>query len=94
VKPDSDELLIICLPVSRGNPGGFDDNVYGPCADCGVEIQWRPHAPAGRHVCMNCAARTIEKEGITGSITMTPEIVEEIRRHIALEKATKKGGVG
>lgn len=76
----AEEVIVICLPTSLGNPGGFDDNLYGPCATCAVEIQWRPHSPAGRHLCVPCARA--EFYGETGPVIarVTPETVEDVRR--------------
>lgn len=76
--------LVICAPTKWGNPGGFDDNLYGACAICGEPIQYRPHAPAATEkVCAPCALATTTAGDV---FVMTPEVREDLRRH-AIAKA-------
>lgn len=80
------EELVICTPTAWGNPGGFDDNVYGQCArECGRAIQWRPHAPAdAEKVCIYCALADMRKAGGGGlEVTVTREVAEDLRRFMA-----------
>lgn len=32
------------------------DNVLGKCTSCGHPVQWRPHAPPSRRVCVECVS--------------------------------------
>jgi hypothetical protein len=85
VEPDAEEeLLIICLRSDMGNPGGFDDNVYGPCAKCGAEIQHRPHVPEpSTKVCLGCFAAHVKKGDRVG---VTAETADELKRWSATQK--------
>ena len=76
--------LVICTPTSWGNPGGFDDNVYGPCArECGRKIQWRPHAPAAAEkVCVYCALAVMRKSGGPQELVVTDAVREDLRRYM------------
>jgi hypothetical protein len=49
------KTVLVCLRVESGNPGGFEDNVYGECERCHARIQWRPNAIAcDERICMEC----------------------------------------
>lgn len=69
------EAIVVCLPTSRGNPDGFDDNRFGECACCGDRIQWRPHMPAGLKICTGCLVRRVE---MSDEICITPETRTEM----------------
>jgi hypothetical protein len=74
-RPDlDDDSIIVCLPTAKGNPGGFDDNVYGSCDSCQVPIQWRPHNPPGRHLCLDC----VVKMPNPGKIVVTMRTILEV----------------
>lgn len=80
-----DTTTVVCLRQEAGNPGGFDDNRYAPCARCGVEVQYRPHAPEpSEKLCVACAAEMMKAEPRDGQrhveLRVTPESVVEIRR--------------
>lgn len=74
------EDWLICLPLTRGNPGGFDDNLYGRCSKCEEPVQYRPGGE-GELVCLPC----FEKEVRAGNadpveVKVTPKTTEEVRR--------------
>jgi hypothetical protein len=52
--------VVVCIAVTR--PLTFPDNQTGPCVDCGVLLQWRPHAPKRPpRICLPCVtARAAE----------------------------------
>jgi hypothetical protein len=74
--------LVICTPTSWGNPGGFDDNVYGQCArGCDRAIQWRPHAPAAAaKVCVYCALPEL-RSGVGYELVVSEQVLEDLRRY-------------
>jgi hypothetical protein len=53
--------FVICRPLDLDTPLLHEDNVRARCADCGRQIQHRPHAPIKRAptVCVVCADRRI-----------------------------------
>lgn len=71
------QVKVVCLPVSRGNPGGFDDNKYGPCSVCGVAVQWRPHVPEpSDKVCGQCFLSATD----VAEIRITQETLDELKK--------------
>lgn len=78
--PD-DVIMIVCLPRAAGNPGGFDDNCYGPCCRCRTEVQWRPHAPEpSEKICMPCF---VKEASPTDTMLVTEETREEVARELS-----------
>lgn len=53
-----EEAITICARITT--PLYLPDNRLGRCSECGWRIQFRPHAPRGRKVCMECAGPLIE----------------------------------
>lgn len=51
--------FVVCgLAVGRDQlPPEFQDNLEGPCADCGALLMWRPESPPAPHLCHECAYR-------------------------------------
>ena len=95
MKPDEpEEVIIACLPLSFGNQGGFDDDVYGKCGECGTPIRWRPHSPVGRRLCAPCVVNSLEPGD---RIAVTRRTAEDVVAWAASQKAAaelKNGGVG
>jgi hypothetical protein len=51
--------MVVCVEATQ--PLIFADNMTGPCADCGMVLQWRPHSPKRPpKVCMECAMERVE----------------------------------
>jgi hypothetical protein len=72
--------ILVCLPRSAGNPGGFDDNRYAPCASCGEKVQYRPHAPEpSEKVCVSCVAALLPRDRPV-EVCPTAETLEDLRR--------------
>lgn len=45
--------IVVCSPAVF--PALFEDDIFGTCAICGVDVRFRPHAPAPRSlVCLMC----------------------------------------
>jgi hypothetical protein len=77
-----DEVFVICSPNSWGNPGGFDDDVYGTCAKCGVPIHWRPHNPEpSTKVCIECGLKNA-KDDPDAKVAVTRKTAEEVVDHL------------
>lgn len=73
-------VVVVCLPTSEGNPGGFDDNLYAACSRCGTEVQYRPHTPEpSTKACLSCAWATIARDGSI-ELGATAETLEDVRR--------------
>lgn len=71
--------LVICAPTRWGNPGGFDDNVYGFCARC-KRADPLPPARTGRDG-EGLRAVLLRVVGTLGDVAvMTPEVREDLRR--------------
>jgi hypothetical protein len=54
--------FVVCARVDLDHPIYFRDNRFCPCVDCGCDLQYRPAAPPGEHICVCCAARRIREE--------------------------------
>jgi len=80
---DDEQPRVICLPNAAGNPGGFDDDIYGNCVECNVEIHWRPHAPAGEKICLPCYLKLAKPDD---EIKITPMVVNEFIAWLATQK--------
>jgi hypothetical protein len=52
--------LVVCSAATM--PLDYPDNLTGACADCGMWLQWRPHAPKlPPKLCMGCTMARAEK---------------------------------
>jgi len=76
----SEENILVCM---RTPPRLMEDNRIGFCSECGSRIQYRPHAPAWRKVCMECALPHMMVDG--AEIATTPQMLED-----AIEYRRKK----
>lgn len=61
-KPGDHADFIIACRLDLEHPLYFADNEFGECADCGCDLQWRPHAPEGIRLCLSCTARRVAGE--------------------------------
>ena len=53
--------FVVCQPAAPWLL--HDDNLTGPCVDCGVQLQWRPHAPKKPpRLCRKCMALRVETQ--------------------------------
>lgn len=65
--PDAKVDVVVCARVDLDHPIYFADNIITECADCGCDVQHRPHAPAtGDRLCVCCAARRLREERSDG----------------------------
>lgn len=55
---EPDEVVVVCARITT--PLYIPDNKIGKCSECGWKVQFRPHAPKGRRMCVVCAAALIE----------------------------------
>jgi len=53
---------VICTRYDLNHPLCFPDNKFTNCADCGCDLQYRPHVPPGVKLCLCCAAERIRSE--------------------------------
>lgn len=52
---------VVCILASESTP--FTDNLKGPCAKCGIELQFRPHVPKKPPKwCLACTLKEIEAD--------------------------------
>ena len=73
-KPD--ETIVICARITT--PLYIEDNVIGECSECGWKVQFRPHAPKGRKMCMLCAADQVEPGS---TMEILPRMLEDLKAH-------------
>jgi hypothetical protein len=54
---------LVCIPL--GVPSLFTDNLKGVCCKCGVDVQYRWHAPRKpKRICIDCIVKLeIKEEG-------------------------------
>lgn len=87
-EPEAD--IIICSLLTDRNWAGFDDNVHGACAGCGVGIRWRPHVPPNiRKLCMVCAFTDMGVQAAKGEkveLAMSRKAWVEVLRYIKTRK--------
>ena len=69
------------------------DNGRGPCADCGRKVVWRPHAPAGVRVCVECYLTN--RASVDDALILTSEAAKdviEIQGTLAAHANRRKAG--
>jgi hypothetical protein len=47
---EPDEVVVVCARITT--PLYIPDNKIGKCSECGWKVQFRPHAPKGRRMCV------------------------------------------
>ena len=72
-----EEMVIICARITT--PLMFPDNRIGKCRECGWRVQFRPQAPRGRKLCMECAIPAIEDGA---EVMVTPQTIEEFKNYM------------
>jgi hypothetical protein len=55
-----EQIIVVCARITT--PLLMADNDIGECSECGWKVQFRPHAPKSRKVCMECASDQIEPD--------------------------------
>lgn len=74
--------FVVCVRSDQATP--FTDNLHSPCSECGVSVQYRPHAPKKpKRICMECAVGLLEDEDLEDSIITTEtqqEAIKEIKK--------------
>lgn len=70
---DDDELVVVCARITA--PLMLPDNATGKCSHCGHRVQFRPHAPAGRKLCEECAFAVLDDDT---EIVTTPRMIEDV----------------
>jgi hypothetical protein len=73
---DDDEVIVLCARITT--PLYIPDNRIGRCSECGWKVQFRPHAPRGRRMCMVCAATLVE-DGATMEIP--PRMLQDLQTY-------------
>lgn len=58
----------------------FSDNLTAHCTGCGRMIQFRPHAPKGDKVCIECSIPLMAIDGAL--LTTTPRMLEDFKRYL------------
>jgi hypothetical protein len=76
---DDDPLILVCMPILRGHLF-MPDNASGCCAECGIAVQYRPHAPTP-HVlrCVDCAIKEM-KAG--DEMLTTPKMLQDWHAYV------------
>ena len=70
------EALVICARLTT--PLYIADNRIGTCCECRCKVQFRPHAPRGRKMCMDCAADLIEDDA---KVELLPRMLEDLKTY-------------
>ena len=73
-KPD--EVIVVCARITT--PLYIPDNETGRCSECGCGVQFRPHAPKGPRMCMECAIDLIDDGA---KVVMTPRMREDLETY-------------
>jgi hypothetical protein len=71
-----EEVVVVCARITT--PLYIPDNRIGKCSECGWKVQFRPHAPKGRKMCMLCAADLVEP-GTT--MKVPPRMLDDLRTY-------------
>ena len=71
-----DEAVVICARITT--PLYIPDNRVGKCSECGSKVQFRPHAPRGRKICMECAIDLIEDDT---KVELLPRMLEDLKTY-------------
>jgi hypothetical protein len=66
--------IVVCARITT--PLFLVDNEIGKCSECGWKVQFRPHAPKVRKMCMECAAEQI---GPDAKIQVPQRMLEDLR---------------
>lgn len=78
----------VCLRVAD-DPHEFPDNMTGFCAQCGVPIIYRPHAPiTPKKICTTCAGPKMAADP-DWRIFVTPTVAQEVADVLARERRRK-----
>jgi hypothetical protein len=77
VAVSDDETILICAPVDGELQ--LPDNLVGKCAECGRRLQYRPHAPKGRMMCLQCALPLIEA---ANRVVIEPLMIEDAKEYL------------
>ena len=70
---EPDEVVVICARITT--PLYIPDNRVGRCSECGWKVQFRPHAPKGRKICMLCASDLVEPGD---TMKILPRMLEDL----------------
>jgi len=54
--------FIVCARLDLDHDPYYPDNQFTDCADCGANLQYRPHVPPGTKLCICCAARRARED--------------------------------
>jgi hypothetical protein len=68
------EDVLLCARITV--PLLLPDNRTGECCECGWKVQFRPHAPAGRRMCADCAIALIDFD-LEIAIAVPPRMLED-----------------
>jgi hypothetical protein len=60
--------FVVCVPW--GTPSPFSDNLKGICSHCGIDVQYRWHAPRKpKRLCMDCFVKLESKIAVESQET-------------------------
>jgi hypothetical protein len=79
VKHFTETDVVVCAPVDN-KPLMFADNLTSRCAECFRLIQFRPHAPQGRKLCIECALPRITSE--QAHLITTPTMLDDFHAYL------------
>jgi hypothetical protein len=77
VSKKPDDVVVVCARITT--PLYMADNRTGTCCGCGWTVQFRPHAPEGRRMCMECAAVLVPSDA---KITILPRMLDDLKAYV------------
>jgi hypothetical protein len=70
------DVVLICARITT--PLIIPDNRIGKCSECSSQVQFRPHAPAGRMMCTQCACDLIDFNDPDLKVELAPRMLEDV----------------
>jgi hypothetical protein len=71
-----EEIVVVCMQITM--PLMLPDNRIGKCHECGWQVQFRPDAPRGRRLCIQCLIEAIEDGA---ELFVMPQTIEEFNNY-------------
>lgn len=78
---DEGETVVACARITT--PLYMEDNVVSTCSECGWKVQHRPHAPAVRKICLECA---VDLAGPDTKVEVPPRMLDDLKAYYAKKR--------
>jgi hypothetical protein len=77
------KVTTICARLTT--PLLMPDNMIGRCQECLSKVQYRPHAPKGPKLCVNCAKDLLPDE-IAIDVTSQKRMIADLQSYFGKQK--------